>query len=473
MKNLKKWLLAIAFLILLGGAVLVNNLILQQKYSKHVMRGFYDLPKDTLDVAFLGSSHMLNGVLPVDLWDNYGIRAYNVGQHGQRLSMTYYYMKEVIEKQHPDVVVVDLFYARETQENADIANLHKSLDNLKLGKNKIEAIRNAAPKSQSWEFLYPAYLYHSRWNGLLEEDFTYLSEKPASPTGGAELRWGTFPLEHTAPEVENGELTEDTVKWLNAILELGKATDTRVVFTVLPYLVMDYEQAAYQTAGQMALDAGAYFLDFNKRYSDIGFDFQTDLCDTEHLNPYGARKVTDYFGKYLTGTLGVDNHKEDKTNDIAYWENLSVQFAAEYQAQKLGTIQDVEEYMQAIQKESYVTAIAIWSDGIYPGDVVRKGFEELGLDMEKIAARSNQYVALLDGSHVMGEITSEMPSVVYEDTLYGVKWQLTSQMGRTSIMTNFLEHARNIASINIVVYDKVLNKVIDSVSVTDQQEIKR
>lgn len=475
MKNLKKWILSVCFLCVLAGTIIISNQILEQKYSKDAMRGFYDLPKDTLDVAFIGSSHMLNGVLPVDLWDNYGIRAYNAGQHGQRLSMTYYYMKEVIDKQHPKVMVIDLFYVRQEQANDDIANLHKSIDNLQWGKNKWDAILKAVPKEYRWEVMYPSYLYHSRWNELSRDDFTYLTNDAMNPTGGTELRWGHVPLE--VPEwialEERLPIDEDTTKWLSKILELGKETNTRVVFTVLPHVAPAEAQAMYHTAGQMAVDAGEYFLDFMYLADEIGLDYQSDMYDSEHLNPYGARKVTEYLGGYLVRELGLTNHKEDTSADIAYWQKQSKMYEAAFKAGQLGNIADITEYMQAIQDDSYVVALAIWADEVKPGDIVLDGWEELGLNPDIISHRSNQYVALIDGGKVIVDLTSENEALVYEKTLYGVDWQLTSQDGGVSIMTDLQEMAANEASINMVVYDKILKKVVDSVSVTDTQEIIR
>lgn len=475
MRDLKKWILSVCFLLMLAGVIHINNQILEQKYSKDVMRGFYDLPKDSLDVAFIGSSHMLNGVLPVDLWDDYGIRAYNAGQHGQRLSMTYYYMKEVIEKQHPKAVVIDLFYVRQEQENEDIANLHKSVDNLRFGRNKWEAIQNAVPKEYRWEVMYPAYLYHNRWKSLDRSDFTYFSENPMNPTGGTELRWGYVPLElpERIPLEERQPIDEDTSKWLTEILKLGKKTDTRVVFTVLPHIAPAEAQAMYHTAGQMAVDAGEHFLDFMYLADEIGLDYQTDMYDSEHLSPYGAEKVTEYLGEYLVRELALPNHKEENGTVAAYWQKQSELYQAAFKAGELENIADITEYMRAIQDDSYVVALAIWADETRPGEIVSSGWEELGLNLESISHRSNQYAALIDGGKVIADITSEKDALVYEKTLYGVDWQLTCQDGRVSIMTDLQEMAANEASINMVVYDKILKKVIDSVSVTDLQEIIR
>ena len=93
MKKIRRLAAFAGFLAVLIAVLSVNSALLEQKYSKAVMGGFYELEEDSVDVIFAGSSHMLNGVLPMKLWENYGFTSYNIGQHGQRLNMTYYYIK--------------------------------------------------------------------------------------------------------------------------------------------------------------------------------------------------------------------------------------------------------------------------------------------------------------------------------------------------------------------------------------------
>lgn len=476
MGKIKKWILAAAFLVILGTVILVNNRILEQKYSKDVMAGFYDLPEDSLDVVFAGSSHMLNGVLPLNLWKDFGIRAYNIGQHGQRLNMTYYYIKEAIEKQAPQAVVVDLYYAMEAQTNNDIANLHKSIDNLALGKNKLAAIKNAVPSEYWWEVFYNAYLYHSRWDELEEEDFTYLTKDPLSVTGGTEMRWGNVEFEqpHVIESGTTAVLEEDTIYWLNQIIELGKDTDTTIIFTVLPYIASDEAQAKYNEAGRLIEQAGGNFVNFMYLVDEIGLECSTDMYDSEHLNPYGAKKVTEYLGWYLSSVQGFPDQRENHDVDREYWDRLLLLFERKYKAGEISNMYAVDDFLSAIQDENYIVAIAIWPDQSLPGENILNSFRQMGINIDGLAQRSNQYAALIDmGEGVLVDQTENSSMLRVTKEAGGVSWQLTSQAGQTSIMVDLQEKAVNKSSMNIVVYDKILGDVIDSVSISDLQEMTR
>lgn len=49
--------------------------------------------EENFDVLFMGTSHVLNAVYPMELWNDYGIVSYNFGGHGNYLPTTYCIMK--------------------------------------------------------------------------------------------------------------------------------------------------------------------------------------------------------------------------------------------------------------------------------------------------------------------------------------------------------------------------------------------
>jgi len=72
--------------------------ILKFKYEDGVqpMDHYYDLPKDTVDVLLLGSSHMGMNTDPSILWNEQGIAAYSCWGGMQPTWNTYYYLKECL-----------------------------------------------------------------------------------------------------------------------------------------------------------------------------------------------------------------------------------------------------------------------------------------------------------------------------------------------------------------------------------------
>ena len=69
---------------------------------------FHDLEKDTLDVVFSGTSHMMYGLIPMQLYKERRIVSYNYGLSAHRITPLYYQLQNVFQTQSPKVVMVDV-----------------------------------------------------------------------------------------------------------------------------------------------------------------------------------------------------------------------------------------------------------------------------------------------------------------------------------------------------------------------------
>ena len=69
---------ALAFLIvfLLLGGLIMNVMVFKQEDGTLPVHNYYSLPKDTVDVLVLGTSHAGMNVSTKTLWDEYGIAGY-------------------------------------------------------------------------------------------------------------------------------------------------------------------------------------------------------------------------------------------------------------------------------------------------------------------------------------------------------------------------------------------------------------
>lgn len=85
------------FCLLFSGA----TYILRNKNEANIVLPFYDEPKNTLDVIFIGSSHVMCSVYPMELYDRYGIASYVFASSAQLLPQSYYQLKEALRYQTP------------------------------------------------------------------------------------------------------------------------------------------------------------------------------------------------------------------------------------------------------------------------------------------------------------------------------------------------------------------------------------
>ena len=65
--------------------------------------------KTDYDVLFFGTSHVLNAIAPMQLWNEYGITSYNLGYHGCGIVKTYYLLQIALKYHKPKIAVFDIF----------------------------------------------------------------------------------------------------------------------------------------------------------------------------------------------------------------------------------------------------------------------------------------------------------------------------------------------------------------------------
>ena len=75
---------------------------------------FYQNPKNSIDVLFIGSSHVHNGIDISLLYKEYGISSYDFSSSGQPLPTSYFYVKEALKTQKPKLIIFDSYSLRHT-----------------------------------------------------------------------------------------------------------------------------------------------------------------------------------------------------------------------------------------------------------------------------------------------------------------------------------------------------------------------
>ncbi len=311
---MKKLFGCIAFLIVLCLGVVEANRIFTPKwdddmYATYVFDGLY--AEEHLDVVFQGTSQVLCGISPMELYKEYGIKAYNCASGAQSLVATYAWTKEVIQKKHPKVIVLDIYCMFDDSLTSD-ESLHQALDYMKFGPNKIEAALNVTEQydieSDAISFVIPALRYHSRWQELEEKDFTYqFSEKYFWRKGCiASDEVAAIPLTPVDQLPDNGVAEESYLsEYLRKIIEYCQKTDTQLVLTKVP--LFNEPKEHHELVQQIADEYGVPFIDMmtSENLEAAGIDADTDFIGWAHLNKEGAVKTTRYLGKYL-----VENYPE-------------------------------------------------------------------------------------------------------------------------------------------------------------------
>ncbi len=313
--------------------------VVQRKESYEKYADFFDVA-DQIDVLYLGSSHVINGVNPVQIFEEYGYTGYNMGGHGSVMATTYWELMMALQYCNPKVVFVDAYmleknyqYIDVMDENATADELNTSVEQLHLNMDcwPYSDVKKAAIEDLIYDtelhqdFLFDFELYHERWTELDKNDFLRLNgTSDRNLLMGGEKRTqvhGTYTLEE-----ETSGLTEETVsmKYLRKIIEECQSRGIEVVTMMLPLAeLQSQDMDAAVTAGEISAEYGVPYLNMIQDTSIV--NLYTDLNDAGHLNVGGMNRVSAYLGKWLADNEGdiLTDHRGDSAYSI--WSDRAVQ----------------------------------------------------------------------------------------------------------------------------------------------------
>lgn len=289
-----------------------------------VVDGFYEIAPESIDVLFLGSSQIVTAVSPMQLYGETGITSYSLGTEQQNLVTSYYLLKEALQYQNPNVVVLEIFflfpYNEQSPLNSSETFVRKPIDCMKWSANKLEAIRTICQLDDSNElksYIFPFLRFHSRWNDLTLNDFTWLFKNKYNPYKGFSLNTNMQPQEFNGFISSDSSLRANTMDnmiiYLNKIITLCKENNISLVLMKTPRGNGSFSETCHNTVQEIADSNNLIFLDFNEKtlFDEISFDCSTDCTDLSHVNYYGAEKITHYLSNYLSSYYSLPNHKAE------------------------------------------------------------------------------------------------------------------------------------------------------------------
>ena len=336
MKSYRKIINSISILLILTVTccIIYNaDRLLRPKDIHGIMQAdtLYSQPRNTIDVAFMGSSHIYYNVNTALLWEKYGMAAYDYGAAEQPLWITYHYLIELCKYQDPKLIVLDLFSPAGFKDDYQYVFLRDNLYGMRFSLNKLQMLYASCEPSKYFEY-FPGWLdYHDRYRSLSDGDWDYLtgsSEDKASFKGYTPYT-NSFPLEE--PELtqsQSGDITVKSEIYLQRIIDYTADHDIDLFLIVAPYPTTDSDELVYNRVHEIADRAGIRFNSTNYFYDHMDLDFETDFNDTSHLNYDGSCKFTDYLAGEIVRQFdipdrrGSEGYESWDQNVIAVQETL-------------------------------------------------------------------------------------------------------------------------------------------------------
>lgn len=365
--------------------------LLERKASYSKYAPFFAQEED-FDVLFMGSSHLLNSVFPMELWKDYGIVSYNFGGHGNQLATSYWVMENALDYTTPKLMVIDCYYLEyEMKTSMNFAQVHLSFDAFPLSRTKIRAAFDLLEDGafhESWtpdmaqrtrlNLLWDYAVYHDRWNELTEDDL----DPAVTVEKGAESRIALCQPNEGAAIPPGSKLEGDTVgvRYLERMILDCQARGIDVLLTYLPFPATEVDLKNAARVQDIARDYGVEYIDF---FSLPLLDDATDHYDADsHLNPSGARKVTDYLGRYITEHYAIPDRRQDAAYK-ADWEEAYRAYE-DFKGANLKAQEDLDLYLMLLKDAHYDVEIEINDPQVWALPHVAELMANLGVDVERL-----------------------------------------------------------------------------------------
>ena len=357
----------------------------EKKSSLEKYTQFFEQDAD-FDVLFLGSSKVINGIFPMELWNDFGIVSYNFGGHSNSIPTSYWVLRNALDYTTPKCVVLDCFGSNWNSKIHDYY-AHLSFDAFPLSITKVQAVRDLIDPekiedslAKRMELIWNFTTYHNRWNELTENDFHpyFTCQK------GAEFRSNvSIPAEMAtvSPDAKN-TLEDNGTQYLIKTIELCRERGIDILLVSLPFPASENTLIAANTVADVAKQYNVEYLN----YFDMDVvNYQTDMYDpSSHLNPSGAFKVTDHLGHVLSQRYGIPDQRNNPDYQTWYRD------AAEYQKEKVALFENAASawcYWMLLSDDDFSFVAELRETDVQQDEVLAALLRNAGIQPEKVTGR--------------------------------------------------------------------------------------
>lgn len=318
MKKMKTILNCVITLILVVGVIYQLGVLVRPTNTDSACRAvkaFHDMPEHSMEVIGYGSSHIWRGLNVMEMYEKYGIGAYNYGCNWQRINTTEFFLKDSLRTQSPKVALIETFRVNELMQDEDMNGEIYYTRGISTFDGKQRYLKQCFgdDKERYLSYYMPLCAFHENWINLEHESFLSNSNiKEFYNTMGymytADVVSISIPDEST---FKQEKLSEAATESLDEMVSACKEKHVSIVFITVPYQG-DYAYGDAMT--EYAEKNGCEYFNLYEYIDELGIDETKNFSDEGHLNNNGAVKVADFLGEYLISNYDLSDMRTIKDN---------------------------------------------------------------------------------------------------------------------------------------------------------------
>lgn len=303
-------------------------------FNKQRFEDFYNLPKDSLDIVFLGSSHSYCTFNPEIFDEDLGTSSFQMGMPLQYPDSTYYTLKEVLNYQKPKLVVMEVYWdlLHNDFEFNQVKTLFQVLNNDTLKK---EYIQKDFPIAEKLKYNINILKYQNDYfaykgnelNKKIKTKFN-LQDKVLEKQVGIEkyvskgyvyCDYNMLKDEYDKTNQFKGldgktfEFSNVQKQFLQKIINLCKENNITLVFVTAPIanVSMDYitnYDYVHNKIDAFAKENNIPYIDYNIINEQQNLLTNENFRDDAHLNDSGVNIISKHFLNYLKENFMLDKN---------------------------------------------------------------------------------------------------------------------------------------------------------------------
>lgn len=270
---------------------------------------FHEYPEQSLDVIVYGSSHPWNSVNTNQMYEEYGIEAYNYSCLWQQINTTKLFLEDSLRTQSPKIALIETYRVDDVIYDADMDGEVYYTKAISDFEGRREYLRQCFQdnKLRYLSYYVPFVAFHENWPNIKLDN---LIIKKAKSQDYHKRGYGAgdkpFPVVIDKSRLlDQKELPDNSIQVLDDIMNICNENNIKVIFFVVPFAEEDY---SYGNAMKEYADShNSVYIDFFDKMDEIGINEETDFADIGHLNINGARKVTKYLSEYIQDNYEIIN----------------------------------------------------------------------------------------------------------------------------------------------------------------------
>ena len=273
---------------------------------------FHELPKDSVEVVMFGSSRMWRGVNTMEMYDKYGVGAYNYACNWQHINTTSMFVEDAFKTQSPKLVIIDDTNAADPLSGVDMDGEVYYTKAIPWSKTKLKCVRQYFGRNLERYFSYfvPLCAFHENWQNVSIDNFNdknirvdFLADDKDADAYEFRRTMG-FGDTDIVTKVNIGDwhdfaqapFEEYATNTLDDIVNMCKANGAMILFVTIPF---EGESANIEAMSTYAQANGCDYINLYGFMDEICLDPGSDFGDPSHLNTSGATKVADFLGQYI------------------------------------------------------------------------------------------------------------------------------------------------------------------------------